>query len=66
MIKINRKIEKTLQDLKDNKIGTFFDSYGSFIDDDVEFVLYYGNGEIYLAHVSEFEFKGLFTRLKQK
>jgi hypothetical protein len=63
MIKINNKIEQLL--LKIGEIG-LYTSQGACIGD-VEFVIVIDEtGQDYLAHISEFEQDGVFTRLKEK
>jgi len=65
MIKINRRIETKLLALNFNQIGSFFEEFGGFTNDKTEFILYYKNDGIYLAHISEFEQKDLLIRLKK-
>jgi len=65
MIKINSLIETNLLALNFNQVGSFFEEIGGFTDDKTEFIIYYKDGGIYLAHISEFEQKGLLIRLKK-
>jgi hypothetical protein len=65
MIKINRDIEKKLKELDINQVGSFFEEFGAFTDDETEFILYYKDDGIYLAHISEFEIEGVLIRLKK-
>jgi len=66
MIKINEDLEKKVRELDINQIGSFFEGFGAFTDDETEFILYYKGNDIYLAHISEFKRDGLFIRLKNE
>jgi len=61
MIEINKKIAN---ELEKKGIG-FFTEFGAIIGDE-RLILVYKEGKIYLAHISEFEQKGLLIRLKEK
>jgi hypothetical protein len=67
MIKITKELEKCLLRELNGEIG-HYSEFGAVIGDN-EFVLVYGEGDagdIHLAHISEFEQKGFFIRLKEK
>ena len=66
MIKINKDIEKQLKELEINQVGSFFEEFGAFTDDETQFIIYYKDDGIYLAHISEFEQKGVLIRLKNE
>ena len=61
MIKINKIIEKELRKIEG--IGFYYEESGAFIDDD-KFVIVYKDDGIYLAHIDEFEQKGVLVRIK--
>jgi hypothetical protein len=64
MIKINNEIEQLL--LKTGQVG-LYTSQGACIGDDVEFIVVINEeGQDYLAHISEFEQKGVLVRLKNE
>jgi len=66
MIRINKDIEKQLKELDINQVGSFFEEFGAFTDDETEFILYYKNDGVYLAHISEFKVDGVLIRLKNE
>jgi hypothetical protein len=61
MIKINHKLAKELLETK--QLGVFTD-FGSVMDEE-EFIIVHKNLEVFLAHKSEFDRGGLFTRIKE-
>lgn len=65
MIKINKDIEKKLKELDINQVGAFFEEFGAFTDNETEFILYYKDDGVYLAHISEFQQRGVLIRLKK-
>jgi hypothetical protein len=64
MLKISRTIEESLLNTQRENLGYFYD-FGVIGCDEHEFSLVYTEDEIYLAHKSEFEYDGLFCRLKE-
>ena len=66
MIRINKDIEKQLKELDINQVGSFFEEFGAFTDNETEFILYYKNDGVYLAHISEFKVDGVLIRLKNE
>lgn len=67
MIEISRKLEDTLfKELNHNQIG--IDTPWGAIIGEAEFILYYPDktDKVFLAHKSEFEFKGVCVRLKKE
>jgi hypothetical protein len=62
MIKITEKLAEHLLSENKESIGMYFTYEGAFVNN-VEFIIVFGKN-IYLAHRSEFEQRGLFIRLK--
>ena len=65
MIKISDEIEQLLSGM--DGIGFFYENFGAVVGDD-EFVIYRpeNSDNFFLAHISEFEQKGVTIRLKVK
>jgi hypothetical protein len=62
MKKINNKLGRQLLE---DKIAGIYTSQGAVIDGE-EFIVIYDKLNVYLAHISEFEQKGLLIRLKNE